>query len=730
MKLDRRNFLTFMAGAAGGFLLTPVNWKLMDDVAIWTQNWSWVPVVKDGARAFTNAGCMICGGGCGIKVRLIDGQRAVKIEGNPDNPLNRGGLCAWGAAGLQYLYLQENRVPGPMRRDRKTGVWTRLSWEEAVQGLAKALKEADPEEVALISGRKGSTVTSLLKGFMAAYGSPLYCEPADGRDVQRAAAEMVFGRPSRYGFDLERAKLVLSFNAALLEGWGSPVRCMRAFEVWRSGEPKEQTRLIQVDPRSSLTASKADEWLAAKPGTETVLALALANALIQAGLVSPEAQSSQGFEELKGFLAQWGPAKAEKITGVAKDKIEATAQAFGRTQEAVALSGQGHGGRPEPLDLAWAVLVLNLLKGNVGHPGGLFFTPDPPGLEIQGADGPAVDPLHLARETASGKKKLKALLLFEANPRFSGPEPQTFDRALDQVPLVVSFSSFWDETTLKSDLVLPDHTYLERWDDTETPLGLPFQSVSLAKPIFGPKYNTRATIEVIIELAKLVGRELPVGSAEEAIRLRVAALQQTGQGLAALEEPPAPEELLAAGPGPGFGSAEEAFEAVAGGGIWYQPGPGEAPGQPSFLSRPKVEPLAPEGDEHEYPLELAVFDSARVASGFYANPPFVTKILEDDFLLKKDVFVNLHPTTARDLHLAEGAAAVLETEVGQGTVRVHLTQAARPGVVFLPAGLGHRAFDPTIKDKGVNAAVMVKPLEDPNGGRPLTFLARAKLRKA
>ena len=729
MKLDRRNFLTFMAGAAGGFLLTPVNWKLMDDMAIWTQNWSWVPVVKDGARAFTNAGCMICGGGCGIKVRLIDGQRAVKIEGNPDNPLNRGGLCAWGAAGLQYLYLKDNRGPGPMKRDRKTGTWNRVSWEEALKEVAGALKAAGPEEAALISGRKGSTVTRLMRGFMAAKGSAIYCEPADGGDVQRAAAEMVFGRPSRYGFDLERAKLVLSFNAALLEGWGSPVRCMRAFEVWRSGEPQEQTKLIQVDPRSSLTASKADEWLAAKPGTETVLALSLANSLIQTGLVSPEAAASPGFEELKGFLAQYGQAKAEKITGVAKDKIEAAAQAFGRTPAAVALSGQGHGNRPEPLDLAWAALVLNALKGNIGRPGGLFFTPDPPGLEIQGADGPAADPLHLARETAAGQRKLKALLLFESNPLFTGPEPRTFDRALDKVPLVVSFSSFWDETTLKSDLVLPDHTYLERWDDTETPLGLPYQSVSLAKPIFGPKYDTRAAGEVIIELAKLMGHELPVGSMEEAIRLRVAALQQTGQGLAGTD-PPGPEEIMAAGPGQGFGSAEEAFEAVAESGIWYRPGRGEAPGGPSFSQRPKVGSIEPEGDHHHYPLELAVFDTARVATGFYANPPFVTKIIEDDFLLKKDVLVNIHPTTAHDLHLKEEAEAILETEVGQGRVRVHLTEAARPGVVFLPAGLGHQAFDPTIKDKGINAALMVKPLEDPNGGRPLTFLARARLRKA
>ena len=94
MKPSRRRFLQFSLGAAGGFILTPINWKFMDDAAIWSQNWSWVPVPKDGARAYTTTSCRVCGGGCGIKVRLIDGKRAVKIEGNPLNPINRGGLCA------------------------------------------------------------------------------------------------------------------------------------------------------------------------------------------------------------------------------------------------------------------------------------------------------------------------------------------------------------------------------------------------------------------------------------------------------------------------------------------------------------------------------------------------------------------------------------------------------------------------------------------------------------
>ncbi|MBW1713409.1 MAG: molybdopterin-dependent oxidoreductase, partial [Deltaproteobacteria bacterium] len=330
MKLDRRNFLHFMIGAAGGFMLTPVNWKLMDDVAIWTQNWSWVPVPEDGARAYANTTCQVCGGGCGIKVRLIDGQRAVKIEGNPNNPLNRGGLCAWGAAGLQYLYLDDNRVKSPMKRNRKTGVWTKLSWEEALKMVAGELKKlaARPQEVALLSGRKRSTMARLLKQFMTAYGSPNYIELPDGGDVQLAASRLALGQSQRYGFDLERAEVVLSFEAALLEGWGSPVRMMRAFETWRSGPAQKRTKLIQVEPRASLTASKADLWLAAKPGTETALALGLAQVLIASDLISPQAASAPGFDQFKARLDKdYTPDKVAALTGLKKEQITAAAKA-------------------------------------------------------------------------------------------------------------------------------------------------------------------------------------------------------------------------------------------------------------------------------------------------------------------------------------------------------------------------------------------------------------------
>ena len=189
-------------------------------------------------------------------------------------------------------------------------------------------------------------------------------------------------------------------------------------------------------------------------------------------------------------------------------------------------------------------------------------------------------------------------------------------------------------------------------------------------------------------------------------------------------------DLLGSGPGEGWGSAEEAYSAVSGTGLWYNPsGEGERIA-PAFQGSPEVRPIEPKGDAHHYPYPLVVFDTARVATGFFANPPFVTKIIEDDFLLKKEIFVNIHPETAHELHLKEGSKALLESETGQGTVGVHLTEGARPGVIYLPAGLGHASFDPTLKDKGLNASAMVEAKEDPNNGQPLTFLGRAKLRKA
>ena len=125
MEIDRRSFLSFVIGGAAGTALSPLPFKMMDDSAIWTQNWPWTPVPADGTASYTKSTCMLCPGGCGISVRKID-ERAVKIEGLPEHPLNDGGICLLGISGLQMLY-GPTRIKRPLKRIGKRGAGQWLS---------------------------------------------------------------------------------------------------------------------------------------------------------------------------------------------------------------------------------------------------------------------------------------------------------------------------------------------------------------------------------------------------------------------------------------------------------------------------------------------------------------------------------------------------------------------------------------------------------------------------
>ena len=112
---NRRNFIKLLIGGAVGTTLSPLPWKLTDDIAIWTQNWPWVPMPERGAVHYVDSVCTLCPGGCGISVRKVD-QRAVRIEERKDYPINPAGLCPVGLGGLQLLYDESIRFTGPMKR--------------------------------------------------------------------------------------------------------------------------------------------------------------------------------------------------------------------------------------------------------------------------------------------------------------------------------------------------------------------------------------------------------------------------------------------------------------------------------------------------------------------------------------------------------------------------------------------------------------------------------------
>jgi anaerobic selenocysteine-containing dehydrogenase len=517
MKIGRRSFLSFLIGGAAGTTLSPLTWKLMDDSAIWTQMWPWTPVPEDGEASYVNSACSLCSGGCGITVRKID-DRAVKIEGMKGHPVNNGGLCILGLSGLQLLY-GPTRVKGPLKRvgKRGQGTWEKISWKDAVSEVAETLgdlrEKGQSHTAGIISGSDRGTVPRLFDRFLTVYGSPNFMRTSSIIDSYELTLHLMQGVQALPGFDFENADFILSFGSGIVDGWGSPVRMFRANSTWCNTGGK----VIQIEPRLSNTAAKSDKWIPINPGTEAALALGIAHVIIKESLYDAGFINyySGGFEDWKRFvLDEYGPDSVATITGIDSTTIIALARSFGRASKPLAICGRGQGTTPGSLNECTAVHALNALVGNINKKGGIFAVAEPdyinwPEIEMddRAAAGMQKDRLdgagskkypfsrhllnRLPQAINSGEKyPLKALFVAGANPLYTMSDSKAVKKAFDKVPFVVSFSSYMDETAQNADLILPNHAYLERYEDIPTPAGMPKPVIGLSRPVVEPQFNT------------------------------------------------------------------------------------------------------------------------------------------------------------------------------------------------------------------------------------------------
>ncbi len=542
---NRRGFVGLILGGVVGIHATPVIWKLMDDVAIWTQNWSWVPVPKGGEVASTTTFSPICRGGCGVRVRLVNprdgegdqgglkvGGLGVKVEGDPHHPVTRGGVCPTCLSSLQYLYDDALRVKTPLARLGKTGPLVPVTWDEAMGRLVKALKElrdkGQAHTVAALTQSGGGTLEELAAYFLTAYGSPNFLQMPSGRDSTAAAAAAMLGAAG-VGFDFPEADFVLSLGAGLLEGFGDEVWSRRAYADLRRLPDKPDVPLWMADARASNTASAADKWLPVKPGTEGVLALGLCHLVAAQGAKVPA--GTVGLAEFsKKVLPAYAPDKVLALTGLKalgfKTKILSDlAAALLKAERPLVIWGRGKGNQPDGLYNSMAALALNALIGAVGKTvkpvADLPLTrfPQPKlddvaqkGLKQPRADG-ALAPLSRWRVNGLWEAAVKGrpypvnlLLVFGANPVFASPDTGAARAALRKIGTVVCFTPLMDETALAADLVLPAPFYLETWQDAYTPLGFPKPVYSLGSPLFKvTKFKSKHPGDVLIQAARKLG---------------------------------------------------------------------------------------------------------------------------------------------------------------------------------------------------------------------------------
>jgi len=823
MELNRRNFIKLLVGGAVGIQVTPLPWKLTDDVAIWTDNWPWVPVPPRGAFTSVKSVCTLCPGGCGISVRKVD-NRAVKIEGRTDYPVNPGGVCPIGMGGLELLYDKDMRFTRPMKRvgPRGAGVFQDISWEEAIGTLCSRISslrsEGRPEALAAVDGHylRGSTMSVLIERLMKAIGSPNYLRVPNSEDTYRIAGALMTGREGPIACDLENSDFVLSFGCGFLEGWQGAGRVINAWSILREKALNNKAKVVQIESRASNTASKADKWVAVKPGTEAALALGIGHVLIKEGLYNKEFVNNQcfGFEDWTspdgkehiGFktlvLKKYGPDQAGKLTSLEPARIVSLAIDFAKAKAPVALFGKSKGLLNGSLYEFMSVMALNALSGRLNQPGGILIC-DPLPLAVlpefqqdavasTGSRKPRIDGAgsssypctrslinNFADTVAkSDNSPVDTLMVFSSNPVFTLPDGGRFKRALEKTPFIVSFSPFRDETAFMADLILPDHTYLEKVDDVVWPAALQFPLYGLTRPVVEPLHHTRHSGDVILQIAKKlggsVGSAFPWKAYEDVLKIRAMGLFKSGPGLVQYEGKTTFWEGLGENGAlkADYKDFDGMWKALKSNGLWYRPRYAAGAEQSLFKSpsgkfefystlletvvsesaktgsrdeildamgvhargdevfMPHYEKAAvPEGSGN-YPLRLVPYAQINLSSSWVPTPPFLNKTLFDNELLKDESFAEMNPKTAAEYHLEEGQRVWIESLSGKVKVRVTLFDGAMPGYVFLPRGFGHYAYDEFLRGKGSNPNTVIHPSKDPLSGLPVWWNTPVRITKA
>ena len=695
MKIGRRGFLSLGLGATAGLTLSPVPWKLLDDISIWTQNWPWVPVPEEGKISETQSVCSLCPGGCGIIIRKVD-ERVVSIRGREDFPVNKGGICSLGLSGPQLLYTPA-RIMAPMVK--VDGAFNRITWDQALElltlNLSVTLDGKNAEAVACLSDTPRGTVPQLLRSLLTALGSSKFFHDSSSEDTWEVVTKKMFGSALLPGYDLENADYVLSFGCGLVEGWGSPVHTIRIHSHWK----ENQTTLVQIEPRLSNTAAGADQWVAIRPGTEADLALGIAQVIIENKLCPRSAIQENGAEWssfVQHLHSDYTADKVATTTGVQPKTIESLAKNFARAKNALALCGQGQGRSSGDSREYAAVMLLNILCGNIDQPGGVDLR-----AETSEKSNFFSSDLLFKRLAEDKKSDIEILFVNNTNPCYSQPDADTVTKTIEKIPFVVNFSTYWDETAVYSDLLLPNHSYLERYQDVPVFCGLKEPIIGLSKPIAEQIFDTRHTGDVIIKTAQAMGENVqkafPWNNYYEFLKSLFndswEALEKNGYQVASLPE---------------TGKITPARN-------WDQ-----------LLSKNMT--VHSQAHLENYPFVLIPKDSMRLTSGVVGSPPFMMKTVPDTVLKKRTTVVDIHPSSAISYGLSDGQKARLTTLYGNTIVHIHLDEGTMPGIVVFPRGLGHLQYDEHLAGKGSNYNRLIKPEFDPTSGLISTSTINCSLR--
>lgn len=647
---------------------------------------------------------------CGVEIDVDDG-RLVAIRPNPDHPITKGYACIKGMHVPDYVNHSE-RLLEPMARGPE-GLRP-ISWPAATQQIGERLREIrdthGPRSIATYWGNAADSVSITLANTLChAFGSPNSFNVLSLEYTDRGiVAEHVLGNENlilQPDADHASFALLLGTNPLVTQGMTLLQRRPHIGTALR-GISNRGGRVVVVDPRRTETARVADEHLAIRPGTDLFLLVTMIRRILDAGLYDRRFVDDHaiGLDAWRDAVRAIDPAWVAELTGISKETIERTADAFAAADGAFATTRVGVQTSFNTTLTEWAVMTLNAITGNIDRPGGVYFNPgafDVPSLIEQFSRRKNGAPSRVGNYPqvfggppaavfsddvlSDDPDRIRALIVIAGNPVISFPDTAKIEAALERLDLLVCIDIFPSDTCAFADYALPAATLYEKG-------GLHFLTSNFEprpfaewKPkLIEPRGDSRSEWQIIKDLSRAAGvpflndpwldrfaRGLSAVGIEFSesmlysyllmgkTRLGKLQKQETGMDFGTMQ----------------FGSFFE--RSIRTSDRKLHLAPDEFIDELREATRHAAEPSS------ELPFRL--ISGARRLAGYNSWTHHIEPLAEK----LKGNWATLNPDDAKDLGITEGQRVQVRTETGEIEIEARLSRDVRQGVVAIHQFFGH-----------------------------------------
>jgi len=681
--ISRRDFLKLGTASVGAFavgqMLPPMVAKAAKDSG----------VLNAAGDGHISSMCEMCVWRCGLIAKIVKG-RVVKLDGNPDHPHSRGNLCPRGQSGLMNTY-DPDRVLTPLIRvgKRGEGKFRPASWDEALDLVASKMTEIKNKygAEAMVFSSTHNLSQPLFENLLYAFGSPNY-----GTQRSLCFNAMIVANTMTYGMEEpariydDKLKYILLTGRNLLEAISTSETHDLIMAIDRGA------KVVYLDPRYTKTASKATEWLPIKPGNDLAFHLAMLNVIISENLYNRGfvEKNTIGFEELKKEVSRYTPEWAAPLTGISVETITRIAHEFATAApHALAHNGWRTSNFVNSFQTQRAITILNALIGNwgvtmtagAGEESGTLGAPSQPpyprvsALRLDGVPWKyPVVPFKIGvfqemRDNIVSGDPYQAhgWFISRQNPVMSLPDRGKTLKAFEKLDFIVTMDIILNDTSWFSDVVLPEASYLERYDPL-VPIG---DKVFIRQPVIEPQGKAKSALWIYKQLGERLGLGDYFQYKDEEDYLRQQ-LAPTGVSLEEIKEKGFAEFKE-------ISHAEEAAELA-----WSTPSGkielySDTLAKVGFSGVPTwEEPPQPENGQF-YLLTGKVAQSTQFGT---QNNQLLHKYSDEPRLW-------MNAQTAAKLGLSTDDWVEAESPVGKIHIRLLATQAIRPDCVYMTPGYGH-----------------------------------------